>query len=179
MEVRKEEKKRKADKRKTKKDSNRKTKKDSKPKTKKDSKRKIKKIKEDSGIAKKAKLEVRVVVTSVAVNPTNPVLSDVAASLPVAAPPVYIVVQHQAAPPAPTYLPVAAPPVSIVVQYQAAPSAPAAIPVAAPPMSIVVQHQATPPAAVAVVAPSVATNALGSLNEFEDFLLDLDLESGP
>ena len=54
-----------------------------------------------------------------------------------------------------------------------------ALPVAAPPVSIVVQHQATPPAAAAVVAPYMATNELGSLNNFEDFLLDLDLESGP
>ena len=89
-------------------------------------------------------------------NTTNPFLSAVEAALPVAAPPVSIVVQDQAAPPAPTALPVDAPPVSIVVQ-----------------------HQATPPAAAAVVTPSVATNALGSLNVFEEFLLDLDLESGP
>ena len=92
----------------------------------------------------------------VAVNPTNPVLSAVEEALPVASPPVSIVVQHQAAPPAP-----------------------AALPVATPPVSIFVQHQATPPAVAAVVAPSVATNTLGSLNEFEEFLLDLDLESGP
>ena len=118
-------------------------------------------------------------MTPVAVNPTNPVLSAVAAALPVAAPPVSIFVQHHDAPPVPISIPVDAPPVSIVVQHQAVPPAPAALPVAAPPVSIVVQHQATPTAAAAVVAPSVATNALGSLNEFEDFLLDLDLESGP
>ena len=47
----------------------------------------------------------------------------------------------------------------------------AALPVAAPPVSIFVQHQATPPAAAAVVAPYMATNALGSLNDFEEFLL--------
>ena len=90
----------------------------------------------------------------VAVNPTNPVLSAVVAALPVAAPPVSIVVQDQAAPPAP-----------------------AALPVAAPPVSIVVQHPATPPAPAALVGPSVATNLLSSLNKFEDFLLDLELES--
>ena len=37
---------------------------------------------------------------------------------------------------------------------------------ASPPVSIVVQHQDTPPSAAAVVAPSVAKNSLGSLNEF-------------